>query len=77
MLVRIQIQPLGDDVEIYRLDIIRTLRYNDYLGAVFPAGGFAQSSGRQQGVVTQQPVIVGQQDIHSCLYMAMLEGIVQ
>ena len=70
-------QPFGNNVEVYRLDVIRTLRYNDYLGAVLPAGRFAQSSRRQQDIITKQPVVVGQQNIHSRLYVAMLESIIQ
>ena len=41
----------------------------------FPAERFAQSSGREQGVITQQPV--GQSGYVQPALRAMLEGIVQ
>lgn len=44
-------QPFGDDIEIYRLDIVRTLRDDDYLCAVLPSGGFAKSSCREQDII--------------------------
>ena len=46
-------QPFGDDIEIYRLDIVRTLRDDDYLCAVLSSGGFAKS---HDGVGRHHPV---------------------
>ena len=60
LLVWKEVKPFGDDVEVYRLDIIRTFGNDDYLCPIFAAYRFAELSGGEQGIVTQQSVKIGQ-----------------
>lgn len=63
LLEGIQVELLPCDIEVDRLDVLRTLGDDDYLCTGLARGGFAQPSCGQQAVFGEQAVVVGQQNI--------------
>ena len=77
LLVGVEVELLADDVEVDGLDGVGAFGDHHDLCPVFAGDRLAEPAGGQEGVVGQQAVAVGQQQVESGLEVAMLVGIVQ
>ena len=77
LLIRIQFHRLGYYAELHRIQILRALCNNHYVGPILCPNRLAQAACRQQAVINKQTVIVYQQYINAGLYISVLECVVK